>query len=64
MSPGEFIRNVRLKHAAKLLLCNAGNVSEIAYTVGFNDSKYFSRSFKAEFGLTPTEYRDNQKEKE
>lgn len=62
MSPGEFIRNIRLKHAAKLLLCNAGNVSEIAYSVGFNDSKYFSRSFKAEFGLTPTEYRDKHEE--
>jgi signal transduction histidine kinase/ligand-binding sensor domain-containing protein/DNA-binding response OmpR family regulator len=62
MSPGEFIRNIRLKHAAKLLLSNAGNVSEIAYSVGFNDSKYFSRSFKAEFGLTPTEYRDKHEE--
>lgn len=62
MSPGEFIRNIRLKHAAMLLLRNAGNVSEVAYSVGFNDSKYFSRSFKAEFGLTPTEYRDKHEE--
>lgn len=62
MSPGEFIRNIRLKHAAKQLMSNAGNISEVAYSVGFNDSKYFSRSFKAEFGVTPSEYRAKQDE--
>lgn len=64
LSPGEFIRNIRLKHAAKQLLCNTGNISEIAYSVGFNDSKYFSRSFKAEFGVTPSEYRESQLKKD
>jgi AraC-like DNA-binding protein len=61
LSPGEFIRNVRLKHAAKMLINNSGNISEIAFSVGFNDPKYFSKCFKAEFGITPTEYIESNK---
>ena len=61
LSPGEFIRNIRLKHAALMLLNNTGNISEIAFAVGFNDPKYFSRCFKTEFGLTPREYQESKK---
>ena len=61
LSPGEFIRNIRLKHAAIMLSKNTGNISEIAFAVGFNDPKYFSRCFKIEFGLTPREYQESQK---
>jgi len=61
LSPGEFIRNIRLKHAALMLTKNTGNISEIAFAVGFNDPKYFSRCFKIEFGLTPREYQEAQK---
>ncbi|MFT3753237.1 MAG: two-component regulator propeller domain-containing protein [Paludibacter sp.] len=61
LSPGEFIRNIRLKHAALMLTKNAGNISEIAFAVGFNDPKYFSRCFKIEFGLTPREYQESQR---
>lgn len=61
LSPGEFIRNIRLKHAALMLTKNTGNISEIAFAVGFNDPKYFSRCFKIEFGLTPREYQESQK---
>jgi DNA-binding response OmpR family regulator len=61
LSPGEFIRNIRLKHAAQMLLNNKGNISEIAFSVGFNDPKYFSRCFKSEFGLTPREYQESKK---
>ncbi|MEI7502138.1 MAG: two-component regulator propeller domain-containing protein, partial [Paludibacter sp.] len=50
LSPGEFIRNIRLKHAALMLANNTGNISEVAFAVGFNDPKYFSRCFKTEFG--------------
>jgi signal transduction histidine kinase/ligand-binding sensor domain-containing protein/DNA-binding response OmpR family regulator len=64
LSPGEFIRNIRLKHAAIMLTNNIGNVSEIAYAVGFNDPKYFSRCFKIEFGLTPKEYQEGHKNKQ
>jgi len=61
LSPGEFIRNIRLKHAALMLTKNVGNISEIAFAVGFNDPKYFSRCFKAEFGLSPKEYQESKK---
>jgi DNA-binding response OmpR family regulator len=58
LSPGEFIRNVRLKHAVQMLNNNVGNISEIAFAVGFNDPKYFSRCFKIEFGMTPKEFQE------
>ena len=61
LSPGEFIRNIRLKHAAQMLINNKGNISEIAFSVGFNDPKYFSRCFKSEFGLKPREYQESKK---
>ncbi|MFV0471338.1 MAG: two-component regulator propeller domain-containing protein [Paludibacteraceae bacterium] len=61
LSPGEFIRNIRLKHAARMLENNTGTISEIAFAVGFNDPKYFSRCFKNEFGMTPKEYQNSKK---
>ena len=61
LSPWEFIRNIRLKHAAQMLKNNVGNISEIAFKVGFNDPKYFSRCFKSEFGMTPKEFQDMNK---
>lgn len=61
LSPGEFIRNIRLKHAALMLTNNTGNISEVAFAVGFNDPKYFSRCFKTEFGVTPREYQESKK---
>jgi len=60
LSPGEFIRSVRLKRAAQLLKDTKYNISEIADRVGFNTIKYFNSNFKDEFGLTPTEYRKNE----
>jgi ligand-binding sensor domain-containing protein/signal transduction histidine kinase/AraC-like DNA-binding protein/AmiR/NasT family two-component response regulator len=56
LSPSEFVRNIRLKHACLMLKSETGNVSDIAYAVGFNDPKYFSTCFKAEFGVSPREY--------
>jgi len=61
LSPGEFIRSVRLKHAVKMLTNKMGNISEIAFAVGFNDPKYFSRCFKIEFGISPREYQETNK---
>lgn len=55
LSPTEFIRLVRIKRSAQLLIKHR-YISEVAYAVGYNDSKYFSRCFKQEFGLTPTQY--------
>ncbi|QQS35973.1 MAG: response regulator [Ignavibacteriales bacterium] len=55
--PGQLIRSFRLQRAADLLKQNAGTVAEICYKVGFNDQAYFSRAFKKQFGVSPSEYR-------
>lgn len=51
-----FIRTIRMKHAAKLLIQKKLNVSEIAYMVGFSNPISFGRSFKKHFGVSPSEY--------
>ena len=58
-TPLEFIRTIRLKRAAQYLLKSQLYVSEIAYQVGFNSPKLFSRQFKEAFGMTPREYQQN-----
>jgi DNA-binding response OmpR family regulator len=54
--PNEFIRIIRLKHAAKLLLQNEHSISEIGYMTGFNSPSYFSKCFFQQFKLTPREF--------
>jgi signal transduction histidine kinase/ligand-binding sensor domain-containing protein/DNA-binding response OmpR family regulator len=60
-APLEFIRTLRLKRAAQLLLKSQLHVSEIAYEVGFNDPKYFRKHFKNEFGVLPSRYSEKFK---
>jgi len=55
-STTEFIRLIRLKRAAQLLIGNTGTISEIAYKVGFDNIGYFSKCFKETFGKTPSQY--------
>lgn len=55
-SGNSFINSIRLKKAALLLLEGDQKISEIAFEVGFNDPKYFSKIFKKHFGTTPTEF--------
>jgi AraC-like DNA-binding protein len=54
--PNEFIRIIRLKHAARLLLQNEHSISEIGYLTGFNSPSYFSKCFYQQFQLTPREF--------
>jgi AraC-like DNA-binding protein len=54
--PSDFIRTMRLRRAAELLLQKAGNVSEVAYQVGFKEPSYFSRCFSQAYGCPPSEY--------
>ena len=55
-TPIELIRSIRLKRAAQLLEKSRLTIAEIAYEVGFNNPKYFSRFFKTEFGMLPSVY--------
>ena len=56
LSTTGFIRTLRLQRASQLLSQDAGTVAEIAYAVGFNDPKYFSRLFRQVYGVSPSEY--------
>jgi len=55
-STSEFIRNQRLKLAKQLIEQDKISISEVGYTVGFNDPSYFSKCFKQDFGQSPSEY--------
>lgn len=55
-SAAEFINHLRMKKAKGLLQQNDLNVSEVAYSVGYNDPKYFSRLFSKSFGESPKDY--------
>lgn len=56
VSPVEFVRQMRIKRALKYLENGGLTISEVAYRTGFSDPKYFSRCFKAEMGMTPSQY--------
>ena len=53
-----FVRNYRLNRAAELLLNEVGNITEIAYQVGFSSQTYFSSSFQELFGCSPSAYKE------
>ncbi|MEM9530510.1 MAG: ATP-binding protein [Pseudomonadota bacterium] len=59
-APEDYLREERLKRAAELLRARAGNVSQVAMTVGFNSISYFSRRFKSRFGVSPAGYADSR----
>jgi AraC-type DNA-binding domain-containing proteins len=62
LSPVEFTKSIRLKHACQMLAHQTGNIADIAYAVGFSDPKYFTSCFKSAFKMTPTEYVKQQKQ--
>jgi len=55
-TPLEFIRAMRLKRAAQLLSQDVLSVSEVCYSIGFKTPKYFSKCFRKEFGVSPSEF--------
>ncbi len=63
LAPIEFIKEMRVKRAAQLIESGDYNMTQIAYMVGINDPRYFSKCFKQRFGMTPTEYKENAKNK-
>jgi DNA-binding response OmpR family regulator/two-component sensor histidine kinase len=60
LTPNEFIKETRLAHAAKLIDEGELNMTQVAYTIGMTDSRYFSRCFKQKYGVTPTEYKNRK----
>lgn len=56
LTPNNFIKDLRMKRAAQLLIQQELSVAEVAYQVGFKNSRYFSKSFRKQFEKTPTEY--------
>ena len=58
MTPIDFVRHVRIMRACELLKNTDESLSSVAFAVGFSDPKYFSKVFKRETGIVPTEYRE------
>lgn len=56
LSGNEFIRNIRLKRAGRLLKSSNTNISDVIYQVGFNNRSYFSKCFHEMYNMTPTNY--------
>ena len=61
MKPIDFVRHIRIMRATELLCNTDETLSSIAYSLGFSDPKYFSKVFKKEMGIIPSEYRENSK---
>ena len=58
MSPNDYLRKCRMERAAELLRSTEDNVGEVCAQVGMPDAQYFSRVFKAYFGVSPSVYRE------
>lgn len=63
VSPSDFLRHIRMQRAAELIAKSKMNFSQIAFNVGFSDPKYFTKCFKKETGMTPSEYRNDARRK-
>lgn len=59
-SPIEFIRDIKIKHAAQLLESEEYSIKEVSYMIGISDTKYFTQCFKKKYGMTPSEYRSKE----
>lgn len=58
-TPSEYLRSKRITYAEHLMQTEDLNVSEIAYKVGFNTPRYFSKYFQEAYGVTPSQYMKN-----
>ena len=62
MTPIDFVRHIRIMKATEMLQDTDESLSNIAYNVGFSDPKYFSKVFKREMGIIPSEYRERTRQ--
>lgn len=60
MTPNEFIKKIKLAKACELLKSGKVSVSDISYAIGFSNPAYFRRVFKAEYGVSPTQFLSDQ----
>ena len=58
MTPIDFVRHIRIMRASEMLQQTNESLTSIAFEVGFSDPKYFSKVFKKEMGIVPSEYRE------
>jgi AraC-like DNA-binding protein len=56
LAPATLIRNIRLEKAAELLMAKAGNITEIANSVGISNPSNFTKAFRSYFGVSPKDY--------
>jgi AraC-like DNA-binding protein/ligand-binding sensor domain-containing protein len=56
LSPSDFIKQIRIRQALRIIDSENISITEVAYRTGFSDPKYFAKCFKAEMGMTPTQY--------
>lgn len=63
-NPSNFIRTIKLKYAAELLISNSYSIKEVAHNCGFNSTAYFTKTFKEVFNVTPSQYIEENKERE
>ncbi|QNR86713.1 helix-turn-helix domain-containing protein [Pedobacter riviphilus] len=64
LSVNDFVKSIRLKKAMELFKQNRFTIYEVAYQVGFNDPKYFSREFKKQFGKSPRAFMNGSEEED
>ncbi|MFQ7113632.1 ATP-binding protein [Hallella bergensis] len=63
-TPSEFMRQIRMRRAEQLLRSSQFSVSEVAYKVGFNIPRYFSKYFKEMYGMNPSQYKKQSQDEE
>ena len=59
-TPIDFVHNIKMKSACRMLKESDKTITEIAFELGIDDSRYFARRFKETFKMTPTQFRESE----
>jgi AraC-like DNA-binding protein len=60
LTPNEYLRVKRLKHAAEILRDGDVKVNEVSFMVGFNSPSYFAKCFQQQFGILPKDFQEQK----